>query len=70
MAEECSQAPLSNIETNSTLNSFDSLLSQMDQMGEYQHSDSSPWTSQQHEATTEPSNYNKTNTDNCLIESQ
>ena len=63
MAEECNPAPLSNIETNSTPNSFDSILSQIEQMEEYQDSDSSPGTSQQHAATTEPSSYSKKQTD-------
>ena len=64
MVGECDQTPLSNTQNNSTLNSFDSILSQIDKMEENQDSDSSPGTSQQHEATTAPSSYIQKNTDN------
>ena len=54
MAEQCNQIPLSNIQTNSTLNSFDSMLFQIEQIEEQQEMDPSPGTSQKHE------NYNET----------
>ncbi|CAF1536382.1 unnamed protein product [Didymodactylos carnosus] len=63
MAEECDQTPLSHLENNSTLHSYDSILFQIEQMEVLKETDPSPGTSQQHETTTKRSSYNKKNTD-------
>ena len=63
MAEECNQTPLGNIQNNSTLNSFDSILFQIEQMEEHQEKNPSPETSQQHERTTKQSSGNKNKKD-------
>ena len=70
MAEQCGQTRISNIKNNSTLNLFNCILFQIEQIEEYQESDPSPGTSQQHDATTKPSSYNKKNTDSWLADSQ
>ena len=48
-AEECDQTPISNIETNSMLHSFDSILFQIEPMDKLREMDLSPGTSSQHE---------------------
>jgi hypothetical protein len=62
MAEECDQTPLNNIQTNSTLHSFDSILFPIEQMEQQQEKDPSPGTLQQYATTAERSSYNKKNT--------
>lgn len=63
MAEECNQTPLTNIQNNLSVKSFNSILFQTDQMEVLQETSPPPGTSQQQETTTEQSNYDKTNTD-------
>ena len=56
LAEECNRTPLSNIQTDSQLHSFDSLLFQIEQMGEKQQAMApSSETCQQYEITTKRS---------------
>ena len=64
MAEECNHTPLSIIGANSTLNSFDSVLFEIEPMEEQQGTDPSRETSQQYETTKEHGSNGKENTDN------
>ena len=70
IAEECDQTPLENIQNNSTLHSFDSILFQIEQMQKLQKTDPSSGTSPQHDPTTKPSSYSKKNIDTWVIDSR
>ena len=63
MAEECDQTSFENVQNNSTLDSFDSMLCQIEQMEALQETDPSPGISQQHETTTKHSNDSQENKD-------
>ena len=52
MAEECDQTSHSNIQNNSAVHSFDSILFQIEQIVVLRETSPSPGTSQQHETTT------------------